>query len=388
MKIILATPLYPPDIAEPAPYVKELASRLCDKHDVTIVAYSSIPEEIPGVKIMAVSKRQPLLIRLVKYTYTLFKTSRGADIIYVQNGPSVDLSSIIVGHLRGIPVIIRFTEDKSWERAIQLGLTAKRHEQFLNEPDGNLRISFMMMLQIFALRRARFVTAPSNYFTKIIRDAYKIKNGRVIVLYNPPEKKQLLPFEASFVPYQIMTEGTLMNTKNVDGIIRAVASLKEDFPAISLLIAGIGPEEVRLKTLAQTLGVADSVVFLGNISRAESWYIHKSAHVYIQNSIYEDTPYYVIKAFSAGIPLIATSIPPTVEAVLNEQSGLLIKPENDKSLSDAISRLFKDKELSQRLVDGGQRVLSEKFSWSAHVHNLLTVFESIKNDPVRGLGNH
>src|SRR3989344_9051256 len=39
MKIVLATALYPPDIAPPAPYVKELATRLAANHEVTIVTY-------------------------------------------------------------------------------------------------------------------------------------------------------------------------------------------------------------------------------------------------------------------------------------------------------------------------------------------------------------
>lgn len=95
MRIAIATPLYPPDIAEPAPYVKELATRLSKKHEVTIVTYGRYPEEIPGVRIVAVSKQRPLPIRLALYTLALLKAAKKTDVIYALNGPSVELPASI-----------------------------------------------------------------------------------------------------------------------------------------------------------------------------------------------------------------------------------------------------------------------------------------------------
>lgn len=76
MKIVLATPLYPPDIAAPALYVKELAKRIATLHDVTIVAYANLPETMPEVRMIAVSKRQPLPLRLLTYFAALIRSVR------------------------------------------------------------------------------------------------------------------------------------------------------------------------------------------------------------------------------------------------------------------------------------------------------------------------
>lgn len=92
MKIVLATPLYPPEIAQPAPYIKELAKRLMEKeHSITVVTYGHLPEQIPGVKTIVVNKKKLLMIRLFLFTKTLLRVLRTTDILYVQNGASVEL---------------------------------------------------------------------------------------------------------------------------------------------------------------------------------------------------------------------------------------------------------------------------------------------------------
>jgi hypothetical protein len=107
MRIVLATPLYPPDIAEPAPYIKELAARLAPHHTVTVVTYGHLPEEVPGVSIVAVRKRLPLALRLFLYTVALAKAAYRADVLYAQNGASVELSVGIVARLMRRPLIMQ-----------------------------------------------------------------------------------------------------------------------------------------------------------------------------------------------------------------------------------------------------------------------------------------
>jgi hypothetical protein len=106
MKIVLSTPLYPPEIAPPAPYIKELAKRLAGRHEVTIVAYGRLPEQVPGVRIIAIDKRQPLVARLAAYTRALNRAAREADIIYAANGASFELPAILARLSLKTPLVI------------------------------------------------------------------------------------------------------------------------------------------------------------------------------------------------------------------------------------------------------------------------------------------
>lgn len=117
MKLVLATPLYPPDVAEPAPYVKELAARLQETDDVTVIAYGHLPETVTGVRIVTVSKRRPLPIRLIAFTFALLRAARKADILYVQNGPSVELPAALVSLFARAPLIVRIGDKPAHERA-------------------------------------------------------------------------------------------------------------------------------------------------------------------------------------------------------------------------------------------------------------------------------
>lgn len=96
MRILIATPLYPPDIADTALYVKELATRLSIQHEVTILAYSHIPEAIPKVRIVTVEKSAHLFARLIRFTKLLFTLIRSNEVVLAQNGPSVEIPLFLV----------------------------------------------------------------------------------------------------------------------------------------------------------------------------------------------------------------------------------------------------------------------------------------------------
>ncbi len=117
MKIVIATPLYPPDIGEAAIYTKEVARRLAENHDVTVVAYGQLPESADNVNIIPVSKKQPLFIRLAHFTMTLWRETRKADVIYAQNGASVELPVALVAFFTRTPLVLHIADKAADIRA-------------------------------------------------------------------------------------------------------------------------------------------------------------------------------------------------------------------------------------------------------------------------------
>ena len=382
MKIVLATPLYPPEIGGPATYSKELAERLRDAQDVTIVAYATTSEKVAGTTLLTVSKRRPLPVRLLKFAWVLFKAARGADVIYAQNAVAAGLPAVIIGRMRRVPVVIKFVGDEAWERATQLRLTSRQLEDFLADPkEATLKIKILMHIQRFALRRADMVTTPSAYLAEAVLKTYGVARGRMAVNYNAAEKTEVLPFAPQPMKHQMVVTARLVEWKGIAGVIRAIALLAHDFPDVQLLIAGDGPEEENLKKLSADFGIQKHVTFLGRVSRAETWHIRKTSEVYVLNSTYEGLPHTALTSFAAEIPIVATNIPGTNEAVYDGQSGLLVEPGDDAGLARAVARLFNDEVLRARLVAGGKKILQEKFSWEAHIDTLLALFESVRAKP-------
>lgn len=120
MRIVIATPLYPPDIAPQASYVKELAQRLGTKHQVTIVAYGSYPEAVSGVRIVSVSKRQPRPLRLLAFLWTLYRETRNAEVLYAENGPSVELPVGLLARLIRVKLVVHLGDQPAHTRAARL----------------------------------------------------------------------------------------------------------------------------------------------------------------------------------------------------------------------------------------------------------------------------
>lgn len=116
MRIVIATPLYPPDIAEPAPYVKTLATKLTEAgHQVTIVLYGRLPETIPGVSYICIDKRASLPLRLVRYFFALFRATKQADVIYALNGASVEVPITLLRFVRRAPILMHLGDDEANE---------------------------------------------------------------------------------------------------------------------------------------------------------------------------------------------------------------------------------------------------------------------------------
>ena len=376
MKILVATPIYPPEIGGPATYAKELAKHLHEKHNITIVAYTDVRGPFPGTKLIAVSKKQPLPVRLVKFFLAVWKASQWCDLIYVQNAMAAGLPVALVSIFRKKPFVLKFVGDEAWERATQHKLIDSRLEEFLEHPSGGLKIRLMMMVQGFVLRRASIVITPSKYLGQAIEKAYGINPSRVVTNYNATEDTEKLPFEPTRVRHQIMTTARLVAWKGVRGIIEGVRILKQRYPDIRLMIAGDGPEMSDLQSLSQKLDVRDEVIFLGKVSRAETWRLRKNSEVYVLNSTYEGLPHTVLTSFAAEIPVVATNIPGTNEAVYGEDTGLLVEPEHPEEVARAIERLFEDEALRKRLVLNGKKLLENKFSWQTHIENLESIFRN------------
>jgi glycosyltransferase involved in cell wall biosynthesis len=77
--------------------------------------------------------------------------------------------------------------------------------------------------------------------------------------------------------------------------------------------------------------------------------------------------------------LLQLTIPGTREAVLDGETGLLVPTNDDQALAAAISSsIFTDQTLRERIVEGGSKILKEKFSWEGHIQKLEGMFKNAR----------
>jgi glycosyltransferase involved in cell wall biosynthesis len=378
MRIVIATPIYPPEIGGPATYTHELASRLSRAEQITTVAYADEGEAVAGTKLVLVAKKQDLISRLVEFFFVLLREARKANVIYVQNAVAAGLPAVLAGMLLKKPVVLKFVGDEAWERATQAGKTNKNLEEFLAEPEGGFKTSVFIFIQKFVLTHVSAVVPPSQFLGEILSTYYGVPAEKLNVNYNAVEEYS--DPKQTRIPYQISVACRLVTWKHVDGIIRAIKIIQNTFPDVQLVIAGEGPESKNLKKLTQELGIERSVTFLGRISQAQARDLQAASAIHVLNSTYEGLPYEVLNAFRVGTPVVATDIPGTREAVINEKTGLLVPPGDEATLAVAIERLFIDQKLGAQLAAGGLEILKTKFSWNQHTQTLLAIFASLNQN--------
>lgn len=352
MKILLATANFPPEISSAASYAVEFARQLSDRHSITVAAYTDSSKGLQGTKLISVTKKLPLLFRLVKFFFVIQKPAKDSDIIYAQNAMAAGFPAAVAASIKNVPLVVRFMGDEAWERARQHRLTTKSLEEFLGNSGGNLKIRLMKLIQGWVLRKADAIVTPSKYIGDTIIKAYKLKPEKVFVNYNAAETPIILPFEAEVNRHQI----AISLAGKQDDIRSAYEAL----------------EIVRKKFTDATLVVAG-----GNISKAEAWYRIKSSLVCIINSSYETLPLRAVEIFSADTPIIATDINGNNEAIFDEETGLLVKPRDVPGLAGAIEKLFENQPLREKLVLNASKLLKERFSWQTHFTNLEEIFNAV-----------
>jgi glycosyltransferase involved in cell wall biosynthesis len=204
MKIIIATPLFPPEIEDIASYSKDIAMYLKDKYQVQILTYAGQIEEVEGLEIFTINKRQVIFFRIWQYFIKLLKLAKQADLIYVQNSVAVSLPAILVKIFTGKKVIINFIEDEALKRARHNNLTDKSWQAFLEKSEVNFKINLIRRLQAWTLGQADQIIVSSQVLAKALIQSYGLAKSKVIVNYLVATKPIVLPFEQNIKKNQIL----------------------------------------------------------------------------------------------------------------------------------------------------------------------------------------
>ncbi len=150
----------------------------------------------------------------------------------------------------------------------------------------------------------------------------------------------------------IVTVGRLVTAKGLDVLMRAHARLQASGLDHNLLILGEGPLRTELEALRRSLDVQSSVFMPGFVSNL--YPIMRAVPRFVPASRYEGFPLVLLEALGVGAAAIATDCSGGSREILeNGKYGLLVAPEEDGALAEAISRLLADSSLRNKLRSGG-----------------------------------
>jgi len=374
MKILITTPIFPPEIGGPAIYSREISRRLREKgHQVRVVAFTSSQPEADDLAVIPVKLSYGLwgsISRRVRLFFTILRAARDVDLIYSQGPVVVGLSSLIVGRLRRKPVVVKFVGDIAWENAVNGGRTSRLLEDFLSQPEGGLYIKLIMGIQKFVFDNASRVITPSYYLKNILTKYYRVPPDKIEVVYNAVELGEVGQALEKHGHPAVITVGRLVPWKGVDELVEVVPALTERYPDFKLVIVGDGPEEAALRRLCQVINAEAQVIFTGRVSHEQALAFLRSADVFVLNSRYEGLPHTVLEAMACRCPVIATDIQGTTEVVEDGRTGFTVEPGNRRQLQEKIIFLLENERFSGEMMQRAYENIAAKFSWASTLDKL------------------
>jgi glycosyltransferase involved in cell wall biosynthesis len=167
----------------------------------------------------------------------------------------------------------------------------------------------------------------------------------------------------------------LVPLKGLVDLIRAVASLCPEFPALRLEIAGTGPQREDLEKEVERLGLTGRVHFLG--WQPDLGPIFRSWDIFAIPSLEEGLPIAALEAMAAGLPVVATSVGGLPEAVEDGQTGYLIPPSDVTALTARLRLLIRNPNGRRAMGAAGRERARNDFSVDRMVREIAAIYDSL-----------
>ncbi len=151
--------------------------------------------------------------------------------------------------------------------------------------------------------------------------------------------------------------GRMSPEKACDILIKAFFKVSQKYPAIKLQLIGDGDQKQYLQELADTLGMAQKISFMGYVDPTKVMEIISEAYIQIIPSNYEPFGLTAIEAMHAGNCVIAAKTGGLQEIISHNKDGILFEPGNVDDLAYAIDKLLSDKSRVKRLIDNAKEKL-------------------------------
>lgn len=158
-----------------------------------------------------------------------------------------------------------------------------------------------------------------------------------VVIPNPVRRSDVVtPLELPFDPVRILCAGRLERIKGYDTLLKAVSLLVGEGRSIVVQLFGEGPERPQLQAIADALGLAERVEFVGGAPRESVLAAMRAAHIVAVPSRFETFSLVAAEALARGRPVVATRSGGP-EYFIDESRGALAAPDDASGLAAAIS---------------------------------------------------
>lgn len=171
--------------------------------------------------------------------------------------------------------------------------------------------------------------------------------------------------------------GRLSKEKGPLDFVRVAKRVLEQHANAEFHVAGTGPEESAMKTLARQSGIENKVQFNGQLDIKQLWSFYQMLDILLLTSYTEGVPLTILEAGAMKIPVVATNVGGVGEVVTHEKNGLLAPAGDIESLANNVLSILNDRNWGREMGLAGRSVVEDNFSIETNVRKVQTIYEHI-----------
>jgi len=251
-------------------------------------------------------------------------------------------------------------------------------------------VSFNWFLRVFEekmLERSNKIIAVSDFTRRELLQYYKVKEEKIRVIHNgvdvnkfkPASDKRKVKEELGLNPADIaiLSVGRLYARKGLFTLIESMLPIIRKFKNAKFLVSGKGlsNEMSKLGAYAAKLGVKDNIVFTGYFPDEKLPKLYQAADVFAFSTFYENLPFAILEAMSAGLPVVTTNVGGIPEIIEDGKNGFLVRPFNPQELGDRVLYFLEHSVASSEMALLARKTVEERFDWRLIVKKVLKVYD-------------
>jgi glycosyltransferase involved in cell wall biosynthesis len=288
-----------------------------------------------GIRVVSGEKRAGLDVRAIYALRRLIRSGR-YDVVHTHNFVPNYYSCMAVLFMQGAPPIINTCHD--------MGTRLSKTQLRLLYRASVIRTSAVAMVSHGVADRfieSRWVD-PAR--VTVIHNGISVERFISSSSQRARARSRLGIAENAFL---IGSLGRLVAEKNHGLLLETLASIRTSLPNAFLCLVGGGPKDAELRRLARDLGIADRVIFTGEIEDVAA--VLPAFDVMAMSSNTEGYSVALLEAAAAGLPTVATRVGGNTEIVQDAVSGILVPPRDKHAFAMALMRLAEDPQLRTRM---------------------------------------
>ncbi|MDP9344988.1 MAG: glycosyltransferase [Actinomycetota bacterium] len=181
-------------------------------------------------------------------------------------------------------------------------------------------------------------------------------------------------------PLRVLTISRLAPTKGTAVLLQALALLRRRGVNAEAVVVGDGVRRAALEKLAERLGIAGQVRFVGAVGQDRIRDYYAAADVFCLPSFAEGVPVVLMEAMAMEVPVVATAIMGVPELVEHDRSGILVPPGRADAVADALALFASDPKRRAALGRAGRAKIIAEFDVNRSAERLRNLFAAALND--------